>query len=296
MNTFIDPTSDTFVIFLLGSPEHKEILLDFINSVLKDSGFDTIVDVEIQNPFNIKKYSYDKLSILDVKATDSTGRIYDIEVQTLGNEIFINRSLYYWAKNYANQMVESESYIQLKPVICINLLKFNLFKHLNKVHTCFMPYEKDLKKIPLTDHFQIHFIELPKFNKSKQIKESLANWLEFFKIEGQNKEAFMQTLLEKNQIIKKAHEKYKVFTQSDELRELYEARLKYQRDQATLLEIAEKKGIEQGLKKGKKEGIKEGIKEKALDDAQKMLEKGLDINLTAEITGLDVKEIQKNKF
>nr|HPO50617.1 PD-(D/E)XK nuclease family transposase [Spirochaetota bacterium] len=66
MNRYIDPTADIFIIYLLGSPENNLILLDFINSVLSDSGFERIVDVEVKNPFNIKTFSYDKMSILDV--------------------------------------------------------------------------------------------------------------------------------------------------------------------------------------------------------------------------------------
>ena len=277
MNRYIDPTSDIFIIYLLGSPENKLILLDFINSVLSDSRFERIVDVEVKNPFNIKTFSYDKMSILDVKATDENGRVYDIEVQTYGNEIFINRSIYYWARNYSNQIVEGDNYFQLKPVICINLLKFNIFDEIDKIHTCFIPFEKDDKTIPLTDHFQIHFIELPKFSEKTKIDESLFDWLLFFKNENDNEEEYMQTLLERNKIIKKAHEKYKVFTQDDNLRELYEARLKYQRDQSTLIEVAEKKGEVKGK----------------IGTALKMKKDGLSNDVISKYTGLSVEEIEE---
>lgn len=269
MDRYIDPTSDIFVIYLLGSEENKVLLLDFINSVLSDSGFEKIVDVEIKNPFNIKTYSYDKMSILDVKATDENGRIYDIEVQTCGNRIFINRSIYYWARNYSNQIVEGDNYTQLKPVICINLLKFKIFEDIDKIHTCFIPYEKDDKSLPLTDHFQIHFIELPKFSEKIKIKESLFDWLLFFKNENDIEEDTMETLLERNNVIKKAHEKYKVFTQDEQLRDLYEARLKYQRDQSTLIEVAKKEGIEKGKIEGKIEGELEKSQKTLIKQIQK---------------------------
>ncbi len=67
-------------------------------------------DVEIRNPFNPKKYNYDKLSILDIKATDEDGRIYDVEVQSFGDEFYANRSLYYRAKIYSDQLNESEPF------------------------------------------------------------------------------------------------------------------------------------------------------------------------------------------
>ncbi len=277
MNRYIDPTADIFIIYLLGSPENNLILLDFINSVLSDSGFERIVDVEVKNPFNIKTFSYDKMSILDVKATDENDRVYDIEVQTYGNEIFVNRSIYYWARNYSNQIVEGDNYVELKPVICINLLKFKLFDEIDKIHTCFIPFEKDNKNIPLTDHFQIHFIELPKFSEKIKIEESLFDWLLFFKNENDVEEDYMETLLERNKIIKKAHEKYKVFTQDEKLRDLYEARLKYQRDQSTLIEVAEKKGKIEGK----------------VESSKKMKEDGVSFELISKYTGLSIEEIER---
>ncbi len=51
-------------------------------------------------------------------------------------------------------------YSELKPVICINLLKRKLFDTVEKLHTVFLLFEKDYKELPLTDHFQVHYIEL----------------------------------------------------------------------------------------------------------------------------------------
>ena len=276
-NIFIDPTSDIFVLYLFGSPENNDILLDFINSVLSDAGFNKIVEVEPLNPFNIRKFVNDKMSILDIKAKDEYGKIYDVEVQTIGDELYINRTLYYWAKNYSEQITKGDSYDTLKPVICINLLKFKLFDNIDKLHTCFMLYEKDYKDIPLTDNLIIHFLELEKFKKDIKIKKDLYNWFEYFKIEGKEKEESMETLLENNKIMKKAHEKYIEFTQNDELRHIYEQREKFQRDQISLLNSA------------KKEGIKEGT----ADVAKKMLEDGFTIEQVMKYTGLSREEILK---
>jgi hypothetical protein len=71
MNSFIAAYSDIFVKFLLGSEKNKKLLLSFINSVLTDSEFPNIIEIEIRNPFNLKSFTLDKESILDVKARDS---------------------------------------------------------------------------------------------------------------------------------------------------------------------------------------------------------------------------------
>lgn len=42
----------------------------------------------------LKKFVANKLSILDVKAEDNEGNIYDIEIQQAGNSNYRNRALY----------------------------------------------------------------------------------------------------------------------------------------------------------------------------------------------------------
>jgi predicted transposase/invertase (TIGR01784 family) len=74
MQETISAISDIFIKFLLGSERNNDLLLSFINAVLADAGFKTIVKAEIKNPFSIKSIKDEKESILDVKATDETGR------------------------------------------------------------------------------------------------------------------------------------------------------------------------------------------------------------------------------
>ncbi|MBF0411958.1 MAG: PD-(D/E)XK nuclease family transposase [Desulfamplus sp.] len=43
---YIKPTSDIFIKYLLGTEEHKDLLLSFINAVMTDSGFPLVKSVE----------------------------------------------------------------------------------------------------------------------------------------------------------------------------------------------------------------------------------------------------------
>ncbi|MCP4162959.1 MAG: Rpn family recombination-promoting nuclease/putative transposase [Deltaproteobacteria bacterium] len=142
--------------------------MDFINAILKDTGFQPAVKLEIMNPFNLRTFNDSKVSILDVKAEDENRRVLDIEIQVIGNSKYIKRSLYYWAKNYHGQLKESDRYNELNPVICVNILDFTLFKDLKKAHTCFLPTELNESDYVLTDDFQIHFFELSKMNIDKK--------------------------------------------------------------------------------------------------------------------------------
>jgi len=54
-------------------------------------------------------------------------------------------------------------------------------------------------------------------------------------------------------------------------------------------------GIKEGVKEGIKEGIKEGEIKKALETARAALKKGLPEDIVAEITGLDLETVRKQK-
>ncbi|MFP4364861.1 MAG: hypothetical protein ACLFR1_13445 [Spirochaetia bacterium] len=48
---------------------------------MEDDGLLPAVSIEIKNPFNLKK-------LPDVKAQDSTGRIFDVEIQVIGKQYY----------------------------------------------------------------------------------------------------------------------------------------------------------------------------------------------------------------
>lgn len=226
---------------------------------------------------------------------DETGRQYDIEVQIVGNERFTYRSLFYWSKLYSSQLSTGDDYRSLKPAITINLLNFSIIKNHENVHSCFVIAEKDAHLV-LTDHLIMHFLELPKFEKSSHFKSSFEKWMAFFKYEGQE-EKIMETIIKDDPIIEEAHEKYKSFTQNDELIELYEAKMKWQlqynTDMADARESGYKEGIEKGIEEGIEKGIEKGARKAAQNVAINMLKQGLDVELISKITDLSADEINR---
>ena len=257
-NMFINPTSDIVIKYLLGAKGTEKALLSFINAVLEDSQFEKIISLTIKSPFNIKNFITDKATVLDINVTDKEGKQFNIEVQTGGNQVCKNRSLYYWSRLYSNQIKESEIFKALKPVVCINLLEFNLFEETEKKHTCFRLIEKD-DGFTLTNHITLHFLELSKL-KELQSTGKLGQWLVYFKCEGRNtaeEKKVMSELLNKNGEIRETHKRYQHFVESSEMRDLYEARVKLLRDYNQGKYDGYNSGIEQGRKEGKKEGIEQ---------------------------------------
>lgn len=279
---YVKPTSDIFIRYLFGSEENKFLLLAFINAVLENSDFPRIKTVELKNPFNLKKIVYEKESILDVKAVDETGQIFNIEVQTSGSGDFKHRTLYYWAKLYASQLKEGDLYSRLYPAICINILDFKFFDGFQKYHSTFMVREKEDPEFFLSRHLVIHFLELPKFKDMEKDKR-LCHWLHYLKNEG-TEDKTMKVLLNENENIAKAHERYIAFTRDEELVEAYEAREKWKKDYNS--------GIFNARQEGRQEGQEEGKRETAV----KMLQKGFELATICEITGISMNELQKEKL
>src|ERR1700687_814599 len=94
----IDPKVDYAFKHVFGRNETRPILIDVIDSVLNPAPAQRIRDIDLQNPFNPKEALDDKLSILDIKARDQSGRQFNIEMQLLAYGAFGPRALYYWAK------------------------------------------------------------------------------------------------------------------------------------------------------------------------------------------------------
>ena len=110
----IDPKVDFVFKRLFGVPQNDESLIDVINAVLKPKPGHGVVGVTLRNPYNEKEFEEDKLSIVDIKAEDQSGRQFNIEMEMAPDRYFTKRVLYYWAKRYADQLHEGQPYEDLK--------------------------------------------------------------------------------------------------------------------------------------------------------------------------------------
>ena len=100
----INLLNDFFIRYLLACEGDEDILENIVNSVLINIGFDTVHNLEIINPYNIKDNQYLKESILDVKAKTRDNKKIIIEFQLFGNIDFLKRIYYYISKNIALEL------------------------------------------------------------------------------------------------------------------------------------------------------------------------------------------------
>ena len=287
MNKPFNALNDCFVRYFFTDKGGEKVLLDFINAVMISADMKTFKAVEILNPFNLKRNYKDKETIVDVKCITKNGTVVIIEVQLSGNSRFPERILYYWASNYSKLLKKGEEYEDLMPVISINLLNFNLNKNDKNVHSCYMIYDTKNARL-LTDHLQIHIIELKKFKfKDNDLKKDLNYWLGFFTTN--NMEAYMSEIVKEKPIMEEAHKRYNNFIRSRLMMSEYEKKELYQYDKQVTLKEERQEGIKEGMKKGKLEGIKE----RNYSIAKSLKSSGFDNQFISKHTGLSVEEIEK---
>ena len=80
-----------------------------------------------------------------------------------------------------------------------------------------------------------------------------------------------------------------------EERESYDARLKWLRDEASILSTKFNTGKAEGIKEGIEKGIKEGIEKGIEEVTRNLLSMDLDITAISKATGLSESEIKKIK-
>ena len=287
--------NDYFIRYLFSHRGNENIALNFINAVFKDLDFETFKKIEILNPFNIAENYDEKESIVDIKATTETGITVLIEIQARGNEDFIKRALFYWAYNYTSNLNRGGIYDELNAVISINITNFILT---NEVHSCYVLKELNNNRI-LTDHCQLHFIELPKFNLTdinkikdfEKLNKEFISWIKFFKGED------MSILIKENTIFEEVENKCNTFINDSPVMDKYKKREIDSYFFNKSLELDLKKAKEQGIAEGREEGIAEGREEgkinKSIEIAKEMKKKNMDINLINELTGLNIDIIEK---
>ena len=252
----IDPLVDFAAKRVLGSPEHSRITLHFLNAILR---FDEkIVHVTIENPINLKDFDADKLSILDIKATDSNGRRYNIEVQTTRPLGLPKRLTYYAAKQLIEQLGEGDQYADLNPSIGICILDAIMFGGKATLQHAFQLRTAD--GLSLTDCLQVNVLELPKYiipSDNEPITDPVEQWLYFFR-DAANCTAEELARRLPDPVFAEATGVLQMIAKNPEERQLYEDRLKAERDEWARTAQAKLEGREEGLEEGREEGRQQG--------------------------------------
>ena len=276
MRLGIDAKVDYAFKRLFGSLGHEELLIDLLNAVLAATLEEPIASVEILNPFTDKTSIDDKLSILDVKARDGSGRLFNVEMQMRVNSSHAARALFYWAGVYREQLGEGEDYIDLRPTIAIHFVNELLFPEIADYHLDFQLRSRCHSQIIFCPHIQFHLIELPKLNVTmKVIGDSLDRWCYVLRQgEELNTDDLPANLA--TPAIQKALEVLAMLAQTPQERALYEARLDAKRERSTDLMLSRREGRQEGLAEGLEKGLEKGLERGKREGLLDAIELGLE--------------------
>ena len=235
----LDPKIDLVFKKLFATEENKDLLMSLINSILPEN--EQITKVILKNPYQTSDYVQGRLSILDIKAEDTNGVLYDIEMQMRYFDIFPKRTLYYWSKMFGSQldntniayMKEYEKdhiFRRLRKCIVISFMNFSYFRNDKKHVRCFSIKDKETnKKHKALDYLDLYFVELPKFKKYLSMMETVKtiqdDWLTFLKT-AWNEKGELQSFPTESPLVAKAREKLRVMGLSEEEKAYYEGQQK----------------------------------------------------------------------
>ena len=290
----ISPRVDLAFKKIFGVEENKDLLISLINSIVGKE--DQVKEVTLLNPYNPKNFKQDKLSILDVKATNQDGKRFNIEIQISDEADYDKRALYYWAKLYTEQLKVAQDYSALSKAIGIHILNFTSIPQAKNYHNVFHITEKENGFAYFKD-LELHTIELNKFtsDSSEELKDIVAKtrtaldiWVAFLtRHDLLTADRLPKELDDKN--LKKALHVLDVLNFSEEERELYEDHLKWLRIEANTLKKAAAEALAEGISIGEARGIEKGKSELI----KMMLNQGNPVDKIAKITGLSITEIKK---
>ena len=280
MGKFINPFTDFGFHRIFGQEVHKELLIDFLNELLK--GERHIIDITFQNPILQPETIEDRGVIFDIHCRDDKGGLFVVEMQNGAQPYFYDRGIYYLSRAISNQGEKGKDWkFGLCPVYGIFLLNYKIGIN-SKFRTDVILADRDTGRM-FSDKIRQVYLELPWFTKEADDCETdFECWLYLLK--------HMDTLERmpfkaRKAVFDKLLEVADVANLSKDERILYDEALKRYRDYKNTIDYAEEKGLRIGEAKGKAE-------EQRLIAAN-LKKQGINIETIAQCTGVSVEEIEE---
>ena len=197
-------------------------------------------------------------------------------MQVKNNNDIENRSLYYGAKTIARETKIGTEYKDIKQVILINILDYEMLGFDEYISETVTVLDKH-REYEAIKGIKWYFIELPKFRKiNPDMNEKLNQWLAF--IDDYDR-GLIKMAEEKNKTIEKARIEMNYLTGDEEVKRLAELREKWEMD------------YNSGIGNAKREAIKQ----RNIEIIKEMKKQKYPIEVIAKITKLTEEEIKNIK-
>ena len=184
---FADPKTDFVFRRIFGAVERKGLLIALLNHLLELDDAHRILDLQHLSLEQHVAVPELKLSIVDVKCTDATGRRFVVEMQIAKVEGIEKRIVYNASKAYVMQLRSADEYPALCDVVGVTICNFKLWPNKVKRGEFKVPMlsrwrmqEQHSKKRGLPQ-VQYTFLELPKYARGDEPETMIDKWAYFFR-------------------------------------------------------------------------------------------------------------------
>lgn len=283
---YINPFTDYGFKRLFGEEPNKELLLDFLNELLKNEQ-GNITNLTYLKSDRLGSSEDDRKAIFDIYCENEDGEKFIVELQKTKQKFFKDRTVYYSTFPIREQAQRGSDWnFELKAVYTVAILDFifdsgleepNKFRYdvkLTDTETCKIFYDK----------LTFIYLEMPKFNKPVELLESrfdkwmyvIRNLNKLDRIPNELRESVFEQLFEVAEIAKFSKEEA----------DAYEDSLKSYRDLKNSLDAAYEEGIEKGEMK------------KEISFVIRLKKRNMSTSEIADLTGIPesrVDEIIKNE-
>ncbi len=283
---YVNPFTDFGFKKLFGEEPNKDLLLDFLNELLKEEQ-GRITSLTYLKNEHLGDSEADRKAIFDLYCENERGEKFIVELQKTKQNFFRDRMVYYATFPIQEQAKRANWNYDLKAVYTIGILDF-VFDE-DKDQPDKFRYDIKLQDIDTNktfyDKLTFIYLEMPKFKKSiQQLESRFDKWM--YVIRNLNRlDRIPEPLREK--IFERLFEAAEIAKFNPQQVRSYHDSLKYYRDLKNSIDTARDEGREEGIE----EGIETGEKKKAIEIAKNLLEINIPISDIAKTTGLSVHEI-----
>jgi len=275
---YINPFTDFGFKRLFGEEPNKDLLLDFLNELLKEEQGE-IKDLTYLKNEHVGSTEIDRKAIFDLYCENEKGEKFIVELQKTKQNYFKDRTLYYSTFPIREQAKRADWNYELKAVYTIAILDF-VFDE-DKDNPEKFRYDVKLSDQETNrvfyDKLTFIYLEMPKFNKSvEQLNSRFENWL--YVLKNLNRLDSIPDKL-RERIFEKLFEVAEIAKFNPEQIRLYEDSLKYYRDMKNSLDTAREEGRAEGMEQGK------------VEIAKKVIALGLDTDSIIKATDLNKSKI-----
>ncbi|MDP5168738.1 MAG: Rpn family recombination-promoting nuclease/putative transposase [Bacteroidia bacterium] len=239
---YINPFTDFGFKKLFGEEPNKDLLLDFLNELLKEEQGEIKQITYIKNE-QLGSSDLDRKAIFDIYCENEKGEKFIVELQKAKQNFFKDRTLFYATFPIREQAKRADWDYQLKAVYTVAILDFVFDEDRNDVGK----YRYDVKLTDIEtcqvfyDKLTFIYLEMPKFNKPiEELSTRFEKWL--YIIGNLHKlDRMPEKLTEK--IFEKLFDVAEIANFTPDQLISYEDSLKYYRDMKNSLDTAFEEGM-----------------------------------------------------